>query len=81
MDIAIDPCKMAADAPTRITTTLYDLMVALHDVVAPHEDALVVTIVAGWLRAGRITWLGEAASRRRHWGFHPALEYQEPSPL
>ena len=52
MDIAIDPGEMEADAPTGLTTTLYDLMAALHAVVAPHEDALVVALVAYWLRTG-----------------------------
>ena len=82
MSIAIDPYEIKADVPTYFTTTLYDLMAALHDVVAPHEDALVVAIVARWLWAGRITVLGEVASRRlrRHttlalcrWGFHPPM--------
>ena len=83
MSIAIDPGEMEADAPTCLTTTLYNLMAALHDVVAPHEDALVVALVALWLRTGRITFRGEAASRRRlrrsatlalcRWGFHPPL--------
>ena len=54
MSIATAPGEMKADAPTCLTTTLYDLMVALHDVVAPHEDALVVALVALWLRTGRI---------------------------
>jgi hypothetical protein len=62
MSIAIAPCEMAADAPTCLTTTLYDLMAALHDVVTPHEDALVVALVAHWLRTGRIMFRGEAGS-------------------
>ena len=90
MSIAIDPGEMEADAPTCLTTTLYDLMAALHDVVAPHEDALVVALVALWLRTGRITFRGEAASRRRlrrsatlalcRWGFHPPLTTGAPLP-
>ena len=82
MSIALDPCEIKADVPTYLTTTLYDLMAALHTIVAPHEDALVVAIVAHWLRAGRITLLGEGASRRLRrrtalalcrWGFHPPM--------
>ena len=37
-----------------ITTTLYDVIAALQSVVAPEDDALVVTIVADWLRSGRL---------------------------
>ena len=89
MSIAIDPGGMEADASTYLTTTLYDLMAALHDVVAPDEDALVVAIVARWLRTGRITCLGAAASRRLRrsaalalcrWGFNPPLTIGEPLP-
>jgi len=74
------PARFSHDC--NITTTLYDLIAAFHTVVAPHEDALVVAIVAHWLRAGRITLSGEGASRRlrRHttlarcrWGFHPPM--------
>ena len=64
MDSAIDFCEMEADVPTFLTTTLYDLMTALQAVVAADEDVLVVAIVALWLRTGRITWLGKAASHR-----------------
>lgn len=63
MSIAINPYEIKADVPTYLTTTLYDLIAAFHSVVAPHEDALVVAIVACWLRAGRITLLGAGASR------------------
>jgi hypothetical protein len=90
MSIAIDPAEMEADAPTCLMTTLYDLMTALHDVVAPQEDALVVALVACWLRTGRITLLGKAASRRLRrsatltqcqWGFAPPLITGEPLPM
>ena len=90
MSIAIAPGEMKTDAPTCLTTTLYDLMAALHDVVAPHEDALVVALVARWLQTGRITFRGEAGSRRRlrrraalalcRWGFHPPLTTGAPLP-
>lgn len=90
MSIAIAPGEMKADTPTCLTTTLYDLMAALHDVVAPHEDALVVALVALWLRTGRITLRGAAGSRRRlrrsatlalcRWGFRPPLTTGAPLP-
>ena len=43
--------------PATITTTLYDLIAALQDVVQPGEDALVVAAMVHLLRTGRITWL------------------------
>ena len=63
MAIALDPYEIETDVPTCLPTTLYDLMAALQDVVAPHEDALVVGLIARWLRTGRITSLGDAAAR------------------
>lgn len=42
------------EEPPRITTTLYDVIAALQTVVAPENDALIVTIVAEWLRSGRL---------------------------
>lgn len=53
------------DAPIYLTTTLYDLITALQAVVEPHEDTLVVALVAHWLRTGRITVLDQATARRR----------------
>jgi hypothetical protein len=41
-------------APAAITTTLYDLIAALQEVVEPGEDGLVVATVVSMLRAGRI---------------------------
>jgi hypothetical protein len=41
-------------APATITTTLYDLIAALQEVVEPGEDVLVVATVVSLLRAGRI---------------------------
>jgi hypothetical protein len=46
-------CSTAV-APTRVTTTLYDIMAALQTVVEPEDDDLVVAIVAEWLRSGRL---------------------------
>src|SRR5262245_12242599 len=42
------------EAPAAITTTLYDLIAALQEVVPPGEEALVVATVVSLLRAGRI---------------------------
>ena len=44
------------DAPATITTTLYDLLAALQDVVRPGKEALVAATVVSMLRAGRLTW-------------------------
>jgi hypothetical protein len=41
-------------APATITTTLYDLIAALQEVVEPGEEELVVATVVSLLRAGRI---------------------------
>jgi hypothetical protein len=42
------------EAPATITTTLYDLIAALQEVVHPGEEALVVATVVSLLRAGQI---------------------------
>lgn len=52
--------RMAAEAPARLTTTLYDVVAALQSVAAPDEDGLVVAVVADWLRSGRMTRVGGA---------------------
>ena len=43
-------------APTRITTTLYDLLATLQDVAPPDDDTQVVATVVHWMRTGRLTW-------------------------
>jgi hypothetical protein len=48
------PKHRTAVAPTRVTTTLYDVMAALQSVVEPEDDEVVVAIVAAWLRSGRL---------------------------
>ena len=48
------PTISTDEAPTRVTTTLYDVIAALQSVVEPEEDAVVVAIVAAWLRSGRL---------------------------
>jgi len=42
--------------PATITTTLYDLIAALQDVVPPGDDALVVATMVHLLCTGRMTW-------------------------
>jgi hypothetical protein len=48
------PARSLAEAPTRITTTLYDVLAALQTIVAPEEDDVIVALVAAWLRTGRL---------------------------
>jgi hypothetical protein len=43
--------------PSRLTTTLYDLIAALQE-VEDADDALVVATIGHLLRAGRLTWCG-----------------------
>ena len=43
--------------PSRLTTTLYDLVAAVQAVMEPDEDELVVATVVHILRAGQITFL------------------------
>jgi len=55
-DTAGEMMAMEADTPATLTTTLYDLIAAVQDVVDPHNDALVVATVQHMLCAGRATW-------------------------
>jgi hypothetical protein len=52
------------ETPTRLTTTLYELIAALQDIVAPDADALVVATVMHLLRAGHahLRWEDENVS-------------------
>ena len=56
-----------AETPSRLTTTLYDLITALQDVMTPDDDVLVVATVGHLLRSGRLTWDGTDSVLR-----HPA---------
>ena len=47
----------AAEAPARLTSTLYDVMAALQTVVESDEDDLVVAVIMRWLRSGRLTFV------------------------
>jgi hypothetical protein len=46
--------------PSRLTTTLYDLIAAIQEVVGAEDDALVVTTVGHLLQSGRLTWRGQS---------------------
>jgi hypothetical protein len=52
--------EVVAERPPRLTTTLYELLAALQDVVGPKEDELVMATVRYLLQSGRLTWRGEA---------------------
>jgi hypothetical protein len=59
-EIYSTPALSMDEAPTRVTTTLYDVIAALQSVVEPEEDAVVVAIVAAWLRSGRLRFPEDA---------------------
>ena len=62
------PGRQQGDTSARLTTTLYDLMTALQEVVGTTNDALVVTTVAQLMRAGRLTWCWtSSAPRNQPW--------------
>jgi hypothetical protein len=42
---------------TVVYTTLYDLIAALNDAIAPSDEACVAPLVADLLRAGHARWL------------------------
>ena len=55
--------RVMAARPSRLTTTLYELLAAIQDVVGPEEDPLVVATVQHLLQSGRLTWRVEARER------------------
>jgi hypothetical protein len=59
-EIDSTPAISMDEAPTRVTTTLYDVMAALQTVVEPEDNALVVAIVTAWFRSGRLRVLEDA---------------------
>jgi hypothetical protein len=59
-EIYSTPAISTDKAPTRVTTTLYDVIAALQTVVEPEDDALVVAIVTEWFRSGRLRVLEDA---------------------
>jgi hypothetical protein len=46
--------------PSRLTTTLYDLITAIQEVVGAEDAALAVATVGHLLQSGRFTWRGKA---------------------
>lgn len=46
---------ITAEAPTRLTTTLYEVITTLQTVAEPDANDLVVPIVTHWLRSRRLT--------------------------
>jgi hypothetical protein len=60
--VTVEPSGGKDAAPATITTTLYDLIAALQEVVDPGEEALVVATVVSMLRAGRLTWHGSTVA-------------------
>src|SRR3989442_13312371 len=65
---------VAARRP-RLITTFYELFTALHAVVGPEGDALVVATVQHLLQSGRLTWYGEACG---HGARRPAARHARP---
>ncbi len=55
--------EIMVQRPARLTTTLYELLTAIQDVVGPADDALVVATVQHLVQSGRLTWLGDARGR------------------
>jgi hypothetical protein len=51
-----------AEAPRRLTTTLYDLMAVIQAVVGP-DDTQVVRTVVHLLQSGQLTFLGQGCTR------------------
>lgn len=60
--VARDRTAVAVDAPgrTRIVTTLYDLIAALHESIEPGEEELVTAAVVHLLHSGRVRFLGKS---------------------
>jgi hypothetical protein len=59
-EVCSTPERSTTVAPTRVTTTLYDVIAALQTVVEPEEDDVVVAIVTHWLRSGRLRFPEDA---------------------
>ena len=61
MPAAVDQDRMAFAGPapgrTRIVTTFYDLITALHESIEPGEEDLVTTAVVHLVNAGHVKFL------------------------
>ena len=68
-----------AVTPSCCTTTLYDLIAVLQEVVGPDDDALVVATVVQLLRSGRLTWRRQARAPRTAWAPWGHAEYRPES--
>lgn len=53
------------ETPVRITTTLYELVVALQSAAGPTDDAAVIATVLHLMRSGRLTFLTQAGDGYR----------------
>ena len=51
-----EPDLMAAAGPTRLNTTLYDVVSVLQAAAEPDKDNLVVAVIAHWIRSGRLSF-------------------------
>jgi hypothetical protein len=60
---SIATIEMKDNVTTTITTTLYNLIAAIQEVVDPADDALVVATVWHVLCSGRVTWHGDVVAR------------------
>jgi hypothetical protein len=67
----VETALVEADVPATITTTLYDLIAAIHTAVALDDDPLVVAIVVHILRSRRVTLLGDPEHLTR-WAQEPS---------
>jgi hypothetical protein len=66
-DTSVETGTIVGDTPATLTTTLYDLIAAVQDVVGADNTTLVVATVQHMLRSGRATWgsaVAASGSRR-----------------
>ena len=58
---ALTTARPSCSPSLPIRTTLYDLIVAINEVIGPDEEDLVPAVVAHLLRTYRVTGLGDLA--------------------
>lgn len=61
---ALTTARPSCSPPLPICTTLYDLIVAINEVIGPDEEDLAPAVVAHLLRTYRVTGLGDLAGVR-----------------
>jgi hypothetical protein len=72
MPVAVDQdrtaCEGQAPGRTRLVTTLYDLITALHESIEPGEEDLVTAAVVHLLHAGHVKFLvtGQRRDMEQH---------------